>query len=213
VTLVDEITLDDELARANRLLRDRLGVTSSVLRGPYGYKEGWRYLSAANRRVILKNGFQWISGQFDDDVYEQSWDYWISAPGRDLPYAYPDGMVEIPVQGWTDRMWFDLRPEVDQAILEAWRQRYGHRPVPAGWRAPWTVGDALDDWITLNVQCLDYAYENRLLWVPVWHPYTHYLHDPDNRTLEELLRHAASKPERVWVCTVRDAATLLERQD
>jgi hypothetical protein len=64
--------------------------------------------------------------------------------------------------------------------------------------------------VALNLACLDYAYENRLLWVPVWHPYTHYLHDPESRMLKALLRHAAGKAERVWVCTVRDAAAMLD---
>ena len=106
-------------------------------------------------------------------------------------------------------MWFDLRPQIDQAIVDDWRRTYGHRPVPKGWVAPWTNERALDDWVALNLACLDYAYESRLLWVPVWHPYTHYLHDPESRMLKALLRHAAGKAERVWVCTVRDAAAML----
>ena len=68
---------------------------------------------------------------------------------------------------------------------------------------------ALDEWIDYNLSVLDYTYEHGLLWVPVWHPYSHYLHDPENRTLPALLNHAAAKPDKVWVCTVRDAAGML----
>jgi len=44
-----------------------------------------------------------------------------------------------------------------------------------------------------------------------WHPYSHYLHDPENRMLPAMLEHCASKPERMWVCTVRDACEMVER--
>jgi hypothetical protein len=173
--------------------------------------QGWRNLPKENRMVILKNGFKWVSGEFNEDFYWNERAYWVSVPSRDLPYRYPEGLVEIPLQGWTDRMWFDIQPEVDQARLEAWRQAHGHRAVPEGWRAPWTPENALEDWIALNLETLDYAYRHRLLWTPVWHPYTHYLHDPDNRMLTALLQHAAGKQEKVWICTVRDAAEMIER--
>ena len=205
--------LDRELALANRLLREKLGVVSTVLRGPYGYKRGWQNLPPENRRVILRNGFRWVSGEYDDQVYNAGRDYWVRAPERNLPYRYPEGLVEIPFQGWSDRMWFDMRPEVDKSILNTWRVSDGHRPVPPGWQAPWLVPHALEDWIALNLETVDFTYENGLLWVPVWHPYTHYLHDPQSRMLEALLQHAAAKQERVWICTVRDAVELLERED
>jgi peptidoglycan/xylan/chitin deacetylase (PgdA/CDA1 family) len=201
--------LDEELSRANWLLQEKLGIHSTVLRGPYGYDQGWHNLPAENRRVILDNGFQWVSGEHDVAVYTQASDQWAQALERERPYLYPEGLVEIPSQGWSDRMWFDMRPEVDQAVIDTWRLSHGHRPVPAGWRAPWLVGSALEEWIALNLAMLDYAYEHRLLWVPTWHPYTHYLHDPECRMLESLLSHVAGKPDRVWVCTVRDAAQMI----
>lgn len=209
LAVVDAETLDQELSRANQLLQERLGVTSIVLRGPGGYPEGWRTLPPANRRVILENGFRWVTGEYDARAYSRSPTEWVCAAERNRPYAYPEGLIEIPIQGWTDRMWFDMRPEVDRAILDAWRTVHGHRPVARGWRAPWAISGALKGWIALNRECLDYAYEHRLLWVSCWHPYTQYLHDPEMRILESLLEHAVSKPERTWVCTVRDAAEML----
>ena len=209
LAVVDAETLDSELTRASRLLRERLGVRSTVLRGPGGYPDGRRTLSPANRRVILDNGFQWISGEYDPRTYETSRKEWVSASARNLPYCHPDGLAEIPIQGWTDRMWFDMRPEVDASLLNEWRVVQGHKPVPPGWRAPWALPDALGDWIALNQDCLDHAYEHRLMWVPCWHPYTQYLHDPQARILEALLERASRKPERVWVCTLRDAAGML----
>lgn len=204
--------LDQELSIANRLLLEKLGITSTVLRGPYGYKRGWLNLQVENRKVILKNGFRWLSGEYDDLVYSQTFSEWIRSPETNIPYRYPEGLVEIPFQGWSDRMWFDMRPEVDPQIIAEWREKNGHKPVASDWKAPWTMPNALDGWIELNLSTVDTAYELRTLWVPVWHPYTHYLHDPEARALETLLQHAAAKPETTWVCTVRDAATMLTEQ-
>jgi len=201
--------LNKELSKANQLLEEKLGVNSIVLRGPYGYKDGWQNLPYENRDVIIRNGFRWISGETNDVVYQHNLDFWVRAAERDQPYAYSDDLIEIPIQGWSDRMWFDVRPEVDQSIIASWRAIYGHRPVPDGWKASWTVEKALEGWIKLNLLTLDYAYQYELLWVPCWHPYTHYLHDPECRTLDALLEHAASKTDNVWVCTVRDAAEMI----
>lgn len=201
--------LDHELSQANQLLKEKLGITSTVLRGPYGYKQGWRNLPAENRQVILKNGFRWLSGEYDDLVYSQTRVEWVRSPETNCPYQYPEGLVEIPFQGWSDRMWFDMRPEVDQQIISEWRGKYGHKPVPTGWKAPWPIPNALEGWIDLNLATVDTAYELGTLWVPVWHPYTHYLHDPEAHALKTLLQHTAAKPETAWVCTVRDAAAML----
>jgi peptidoglycan/xylan/chitin deacetylase (PgdA/CDA1 family) len=205
----DPAKLDNELSLANRLLHERLGINSTVLRGPYGYAEGWRNLPPENRQVILKNGFHWLSGEYNDQVYHQTKQDWVKAVETGLPYQYPDGLIEIPFQGWSDRMWFDMRPEVNQAIVDAWREQNGHQPVPPDWKAPWELPNALEGWIDLNSCTLDHVYDLRGMWVPVWHPYTHYLHDPQGHALTALLQHAASKPEHAWVCTVRDAANML----
>ncbi len=67
----------------------------------------------------------------------------------------------------------------------------------------------LDAWIEFNLAALDYAYEHRLLWTPVWHPYTHYLHDPQNRALPALLDHIRIKSEPVAMLTMREVCAAL----
>ncbi len=205
----DDVTrLDDELVLTNELFKERLGWQSTVLRGPGGYARGLDGLKA-NQEVILNNGFQWVSGRYSHRLYGQDQQFAIEASKREPVYAYPTGLIEIPVQGYTDRTWFDGIKCIDPQTYGAWRVAHGHQPVPDGWCCPWTAPDALDEWIGYNLSAADFAYENRLLWIPVWHPYSHYLHDPDNRMLPALLQHCAAKPERVLVCTVRDAAQML----
>jgi len=202
----DVYRLDDELARTHRLIKERLGWTCTVLRGPGGYQNGLEGFEK-NQQVILQNGFRWVSCQYDGTLGQRGLDDAIAAPSRHHPNAYPNGLIEIPIQGFTDRHWFDNYKCVDTEAYTAWRREHGHQPVPADWQCPWTSPNALDDWIDYNLATLDYAYEHRLLWAPVWHPYSHYLHDPRNRMLLALLEHAASKPERV-----RDAANMLVRR-
>jgi peptidoglycan/xylan/chitin deacetylase (PgdA/CDA1 family) len=194
--------LDEDLRRAAELFEEQLGFRSEILRGPGGYPHN--ALAEENQRLILKHGYRWVSGEVDYELPRRDEGYWISSPSRGTPFRYPTGLIEIPIQGWTDRMWFEGYKCIDDDAYARWRRESGHKPVRLGWRCPWTARDALDEWIRINLATLDYAYEHRLLWVVCWHPYSHYLHDPDARMLRSLLETALSKPDVVWVCTLRD---------
>jgi len=207
----DLALLDEELSRTNRLLEERLGHSSTVLRGPGGYPEGLRR-RAENQRIILDNGFRWVSGEYSDRLRSGDHDAAVANPSADIPYAYDTGLIELPIQSWTDRSFFDTLQCVDQEAYQTWRVEHGHTPVGKGWRCPWTAPDALDRWVEYNLAVADFAYENRLLAIICWHPYSHYVHDPENRMLPAMLEHCANKPERVWVCTVRDACEMVSRR-
>jgi peptidoglycan/xylan/chitin deacetylase (PgdA/CDA1 family) len=200
--------LDAELALTNALFEQRLGWRSTVLRGPGGYPQGLDDLPE-NQRVILDNGFRWVSCRADTTLYRQERPSILESAARDLPYRYPSGLVEIPIQGLMDRTFFEWYRNVAPDRYEAWRTQSGGRPVADDWRAPWTPPTALEEWMEYHRQAVDFAYERRLVWVPVWHPLTEYLHDRRNVVLRHFLEYCRSKPERVWVCTVRDAAQLL----
>lgn len=199
--------LDEDLAKANRLFEEQLGYRSRILRGPGGYRHG--ALGEVNQRIILQHGYTVVSGEWDYDLLKRDETYAISAPSRGKPFRYPTGLWEIPFQGWTDRMWFDAHKCVDEEAYRRWRSEWGHRPMPDGWRCPWTAPDALDEWVRINLACLDFAYEHHLTWVICWHPYSHYLHDPQNRMLPALIEAALSKPEKVLLCTLREIAKQL----
>jgi len=204
----DRKALDEELALTNQLLEQRLGWKSTVLRGPGGYHEGLRGYTG-NQRIIMKNGFHWVSCEWNRTLLEQPLERAIEAPAHDVPYAYDSGLIELPLQGFTDRVWFETVKMADRELYDAWRAEWGHRAVPAGARAPWTAEDALESWIEYNLATADFTYDNGLLWVICWHPYSHYLHDPDNRMLPALLEHCAAKKEKAWVCTMRDAVGMI----
>lgn len=194
--------LDDDLKKASHLFKEKLGFISYILRGPGGYQHN--ELPEENQKVILKNGYKAVSGEFDYELYKGDRDYAISSPLRSTPFYYPTGLLEIPVPGCTDRMWFDNYKCVNQKSFEEWRKKFGHRPVPCGWKCPWTSENSLEEWIDIHIKTLDFVYENRLLWVICWHPYSHYLHDPENKTLPSFLEYAFKKPKKVLFCTMRE---------
>ncbi len=200
--------LDFELRRTNELFAERLGHVSTVLRGPGGYANGLRG-RPDNQRVILDNGFRWVSCEYNlraafDDYVETT-----SGPAENQPYALDSGLIELPIMSLTDRTFFDTLMCVDQDAYRSWRVEHGHQPVGEGWRkAPWTREDALDRWVEYNLAVADLVYEHGLLWVIAWHPYSHYVHDPANQMLPALLTWAESHDDAV-ICTLRDAVEWL----
>jgi len=200
--------LDFELRRANELLAERLGRTSTVLRGPGGYVGGLRGRTE-NQQVILENGFRWVSCEYNFRTTPASYMDATSGPAEEVCYAYDSGLVELPIMSLTDRNFFDSLMCVDRPVYDAWRRELGHRALPADWqKAPWTREDALERWIEYNLATAEFAYERGLLWVVAWHPYTHLVHDPQNRALPALLGWAAARDD-VAVCTLRDAVAWL----
>lgn len=204
----DEVgRLDEELALTNRLFRERLGWESTLLRGPGGYQNGLDG-KVENQKAILKNGFRWVSGRHDG-THRGDMARVLRTADENVPYAYPTGLIEIPIQGLTDRTFFDTLKNAGPDRYQEWRKTQGGQAVPGRWKAPWTAPNALDEWSTYLRASVDYAYERRLLWVPTWHPMTHYLHDRENIVLRGFLEYCRTRPEKVWVCTVRDAAKML----
>lgn len=194
--------IDEDLEKADLLFEKKLGFKPYILRAPGGYPHN--SLSEEIQRIILKHGYKVISGEVDHGIYKKDEDYFISSPMRSKPFYYPTGLLEIPISGWTDRMWFDNYKCINSAKYNEWKKEYGHSPVPENWKCPWTSNNALGEWIDLQIKTLDFVYKNRLIWVLCFHPYSHYLHDPKNKTLPSLIEYAFKKPKRVLFCTMRE---------
>ena len=67
LSMADTDLLRQELELTNRRLRERLGVESSVLRGPGGLPGGLNMLYP-NQRAILESGFRWVSSHMDSTM-------------------------------------------------------------------------------------------------------------------------------------------------
>lgn len=200
--------LDADLARANDLLYRHLGIVSEVLRGPGGYPDEDGLASRPEQReVIRRNGFGYVSGSVIPRSVRGEYppESLISDRQR---FVYDDGLVELAIHCYTDRQWFDMDHLADQTAYDSWRLTQGHCAMPSGWRAPWATPEARERFVAYNLRCMDHAYDNRLLLVFTWHPYTQLIHDPDQRVLASTLQHVRSKAETVWLCTLRDIARL-----
>ena len=121
LSMPDTDLLRQELELTNRRLHERLGVESTVLRGPGGLPGGLTMLYA-NQRAILKSGFRWVSSHMDSTMglYDPKHD--AAAPARLQAYAYPNGLIELPIQGWMDRIFFDFHRCRDLDAQDAWRR-------------------------------------------------------------------------------------------
>ena len=92
------------------------------------------------------------------------------------PRKYPCGVWEIPSPGYSDRAFFEVQ------------------------------GRGLDEWIAHLQQCVDFAHDmGGLIYAPLLHLDTLAAHDPEARSVHELLEHAGAKKwGDVAVATYRD---------
>lgn len=224
LTYPDMVKLDQDLRRANDLLQDKLGVEPVVLRGPGGIINGLNHHPKA-QQIILKNGFRYVSSAYKDPLTNSDFQFLKKDESHEVnhaalsqavqlttfepPYRYESGLVELPLQGLTDRNWFDTHYCTNPQTFDEWRESAGHQPVAADWQAPWTAPGALEHWIDYNLAVFDRACSQKTLWMPVWHPYTHYLYDRENIALKSLLEYVTKKPD-ARVVTLRDVIDLIE---
>ena len=122
LSMPDTELLRQELELTNRRLRERLGVESTVLRGPGGLPGGltMRY---PNQQAILESGFRWVSSHMDSTMGLYGPDHDAASPARLQAYAYPNGLIELPIQGWMDRIFFDFHRCRDLDAQDAWRRK------------------------------------------------------------------------------------------
>lgn len=200
--------IDLELKRTNMLLRNRLQTGSVILRAPMCFTNGLSGLENV-QRIILHNGFKFVSSQADWEICRKTDQEAASQSEYMRPFVYPTGLVEIPITGFMDRHFFEWSRNIDPKRYESWRIKDSVKFPERGFKPPWTPDDALDQWIKYNKMAFDYAYDNRKIWTPVWHPASHYLHDPKNRTLETILEYAFSKPDKVYFGNTRDLISMI----
>jgi peptidoglycan/xylan/chitin deacetylase (PgdA/CDA1 family) len=176
----DPVGLRDQLLRTKTLLDERLPGEHVGLRAPAMTRNGIQ-AEADVQQVILDCGLRFVSSDYSTKSPETGPVAWADKNAAMLikhmqPRWYPTGLLEIPSPGFSDRHYLD------------------------------GLGRGLDEWIAHVRQCIDFAYDlGGLLYSPDLHPDTHFRHDPDLRAIRAIFEHAASKRERVLLCTVRQA--------
>ncbi len=171
-------TIESEVARTKGLIEDKLGVVNIGLRGPGGYRNGLRELGDI-QQIMLNTGIRFVTTQDRFGHEHLSDEDMIETIADTQPYCYDEtGLLEIPFCGYQDREFFD--PDCGPP-------RYG----------------TLEEWIEYLKRAVDFVYKHRLVYGLVVHPSTGFKHDPEGKSIRELLSYCRQK-EEILVCTYRE---------
>ncbi len=101
--------IEQNVESATLALRERCGITPAGFRTPGGFANGLRD-RADLQRMLLRQGFTWVSSLYPphpsgtpkaepgDDVYAAI----VRAQAAAQPFAYPSGLVEVPMSPVSD---------------------------------------------------------------------------------------------------------------
>jgi hypothetical protein len=101
--------IEDNIATATEALKERCGITPSGFRTPGGFRDGLKD-RADLQKMLLKQGFTWVSSRYPahtcgrpkeqpgDAVYADI----VRAQAAAQPFAYPSGLVEVPMSPVSD---------------------------------------------------------------------------------------------------------------
>jgi hypothetical protein len=101
--------IEDNVATTTLALRERAGITAQGFRTPGGFHDGLRDRPDL-QKMLLRQGFTWVSSLYPahksgtakqppgDDVYADI----VRAAAGAQPFAYPSGLVEVPMSPISD---------------------------------------------------------------------------------------------------------------
>ena len=101
--------IEDNLATTTVALRERCGITANGFRTPGGFRDGLKDRPDL-QKMLLRQGFTWVSSLYPahtcgrpkeqpgDAVYADI----VKAQAAAQPFAYPSGLVEVPMSPVSD---------------------------------------------------------------------------------------------------------------
>lgn len=177
----DEAEVARELAETSRLFEQKLGFRPVGLRGPGGYAHGLHDHPRA-QQIVKEQGLTFVSSHYATKSPSGPYDVYADKNAHQIikhhqPRQYPNGLLEMPICGYTDRHFLDnLARPVEQFTKH------------------------LQD-------CLDFAYDmGGLLYTAALHPDTMSRHDPQLQAVTGLIEHAQRKADEVRFVTYREVA-------
>lgn len=175
----DLATLEGELAKTNSAFKQVLGFQPQGLRAPGGYAQAL-YGREDVQDLIAAQGLCFVSSHYATKSPSGKYDVYADKNAHQLmkhhqPRRYPNGLLEIPISGYSDRHFFDV------------------------------LGRGLGQWIKHLQECVDFAYDmGGLLYAPALHPDTHSRHDPSKEALAALIEYTRRKMDPVAFVTYRE---------
>ena len=101
--------IEDNVATTTAALKERCGITPSGFRTPGGFRDGLKGRDDL-QKMLLKQGFTWVSSLYPahtcgkpkeeptDAVYADI----VKASAAAQPFAYPSGLIEVPMSPVSD---------------------------------------------------------------------------------------------------------------
>jgi peptidoglycan/xylan/chitin deacetylase (PgdA/CDA1 family) len=168
--------IESEVVKTKRLIENKLKTVNIGLRGPGGYTNGLQGRSDV-QQVLLDIGIKFVSTQY---IYWGALltDKRTTEMIADVqPYYYETGLLEIPFCGYQDRTFFDRDCGPRRGTLK--------------------------EWIEYLKRAVDFVHDRGLVYSLVVHPSTGFKHDPEGKSIRELLSYCRQK-EGTLICTYRD---------
>ena len=172
----------ENILLTNLAMKSRLGIAPAGFRTPGGFGDGLSRHPAV-RALIKEIGFDWISSLYPPHANTAA----MQEPGQDVlksivdslakaqPFAYPDGLIEIP-----------MSPISDIGAFRTGR-----------WKLDWFLKSIR--------QCVEWTIENGAVFDFLAHPSCLYVVDPEFKAIElicELVRNAGDRASIVDLGTI-----------
>jgi hypothetical protein len=101
--------IEDNIASTTLALKERCGITPSGFRTPGGFRDGLKG-RADLQKMLMKQGFTWVSslypahscGKPKEQPGEAVYANIVKAQAAAQPFAYPSGLVEVPMSPVSD---------------------------------------------------------------------------------------------------------------
>lgn len=124
--------ISENIRLAASAMKDRLGIDAAGFRTPGGFQDGLTDRPDV-QKMLLAQGYRWVSSQYpahpssmpgrppDEEVFRGI----VAAQARAQPFAYPTGLVEVPMSPISDVTAFRTARWPLDSFLEATRRALG----------------------------------------------------------------------------------------
>lgn len=177
----DQEEVSRQVTQTAELFEAQLGYTPKGLRAPGGYLNAL-YNHPQTQELLRGLGIEFVSSHYATKSPNGKYDVYADKNAHQImkhhqPRKYDNGLLEIPMSGYSDRHFFD------------------------------NLGRGLEQWLKHLQECVDFAYDmGGLIYTPALHPDTCSRHDPGLQTLPALIEYAGKKHEPVKFVTYREVA-------
>jgi hypothetical protein len=182
----------DNVRLATAAMKARLGRAPAGFRTPGGFQDGLRHRPDV-RAMLREQGFSWVSSLYppheaprpSEEAGAAFYEGLVAAQAKAQPFAYPDGLIEVP-----------MSPISDIGAFRTGR-----------WRLDWFL-----EAVRLGVE---WAIENRATFDFLGHPSCLYVTDPGFRAIDlicDLVRNAGDRAALVGLDSLAERARARTRE-